>query len=118
MKQFWNEIWQFIIKNSAVLIGLSIGMTAKIAIDSRSKKLTWRQITIKVVIGFFCGYTTGMYLMSRGMEDKISWVVPLSTMAGESIILYLTMNAYKIYRFFMKKVFGMKDEDLDEKTNE
>lgn len=115
MKQFFNELWEFLIKNSALLLGLGIGMTAKIAIDSTTKKLTWRQIVIKVVIGFFCGYTAGRYLMANGMEEKISWVVPLSTMAGESVILWLTQNSWKIYRYAAKKFAGMTDNDLEDK---
>lgn len=116
MKAIWTEIWLFIVKNSALLFGLGIGMTAKIAIDSKAKRLTWKEICIKIAIGFFCGYVTGAYLINHSMENKVAWAVPLATMAGEGVLLFLTQYAGKIYRFFAKKWFGMKDEDLDEKS--
>lgn len=115
MKILWNEIWLFIVKNSALLFGLSIGMTAKIAIDSRAKRLTWKEILIKIAIGFFCGYVTGVYLINHSMENKVAWAVPLATMSGEGFLLFLTQYAGRMYRFFIKKWTGMKDEDLEDK---
>lgn len=117
MKQIGHEIWEFIIKNSALLVGLSIGMSAKIAIDSRARKLTKKEIFIKILIGFFSGYVTSAYLISHGMEDKVSWACPLATMSGESFLLFLTQNSWKIYRFIAKKWGGMKDEDFYDKDN-
>lgn len=115
LAQFFNEVIQFITKNSALLVALSIGMVAKIAIESRSRKLTKRDVFIKIVISFFVGYSVGKYLQDHGMESKITWVVPLATLAGESIVLWVMVNSNKIFSFIAKKWFGMKDEDLKDK---
>jgi hypothetical protein len=114
MKSLWTDFWLFIIANFKWIIPTTIGMGAKIAIDSRSKRLTWREILIKIVIGFFSGFVVSWYLITHGMEHTAMWASPLATMGGESIILFFTINSNKFFRFFAKKWLGMKDEDLDD----
>lgn len=115
LAQFFNEVIQFITKNSALLVALSIGMVAKIAIESRARRLTKRDVFIKIILSFFVGYLAGKYLQDHGMENKIKWVVPLATLAGESIVLWVMVNSNKIFAFIAKKWFGMKDEDLKDR---
>jgi hypothetical protein len=118
MKWTWTEIWLAIITwigvNFKWITPIIVGMSAKIAIDSRSKRLTLREIIIKIVIGFFSGFVVSWYLITHGMEHTAMWASPLATMSGESIILFLTINSTKYYKFFSKKWLGMKDKDLDE----
>lgn len=117
MKQILAQFFQFIMKNSALLVALSIGMVAKIAIDSRARKLTKRDVVIKIILSAFVGYTVGTYLQDHNMASKVVWVVPLATLAGESFILWFMVNFNKIMTFFARSVFGIKDEDLKNKNH-
>lgn len=118
MKAVLAEFWMFLLENFKWIIPTTVGMGAKLAIDSRNKRLTWRDILIKITIGFFSGFVVSWYLINHGMEKTAMWATPLATMSGESVILFLSTNSSKYYRFFSKKWLGMKDEDLDDKTNE
>lgn len=114
--KFWADFWVFLAENFKWIIPTTIGMGAKLAIDSKSKKLTRREVVIKIVIGFFSGFVVSWYLITHGMERTAMWAAPLATMGGEGVLLWLTINSPKLYRFFAKKWFGMKDEDLDNKN--
>ena len=112
MKAFWTEIWLFILANIKWIVLISVGMTARIAIDSRNKRLSFREILIKIVIGFFSGFVTSWYLYTHGMETTAMWATPLATMGGEGLIIWCSQNAPKFYKYAAKKFLGMKDEDL------
>lgn len=117
MKQILAQFFQFILKNSALLVALSIGMVAKIAIDSRARKLTKRDIFIKIILSSFVGYSVGRYLQDHNMASKVVWVVPLATLTGESLILWIMVNFNKILSYFAKMWTGMKDEDFKDKND-
>lgn len=112
LAQFFDEFVQFITKNSALLIALSIGMVGKIVIDIRIKGLTWWERVIKAILSVIFGYLVAQYLLTHDMENKISWLVPAATLIGDSFISWVMLNANRLYRYAAKRVLGMKDEDL------
>jgi len=96
LKNLLNELSEFIVKNAAFLLSLVIGVTGKLAIDSKNKKLTTKDIIIKVVLSIFVGYIVGSYLESHGMEKDMKIYVPVSTLLGESVVGWIIQNANKI----------------------
>lgn len=112
MKNFWNDFVILLAKNAALLIGVSSTMAAKIIIDSRVKKLTWKEIFGKIIIGGACGWVTCSYLLAHNMHETTKWAVPMATMIGESFLIFLTQNVYALYKFLAKKWLGMKDDDF------
>ena len=69
---FWQEVGQFFGK-AAVWVGyaiyISIGVLAKLALDSRSNKLTKKQIVIKSVLSIFAGYLAAVICEYYGYKD-------------------------------------------------
>lgn len=107
---FWDEVAEFLAKNVGLIISILMGTAVKIAIDSRSKKLSKKDIAIKVVLSFFVGYLTAVYLESHNMEDKVKFVVPIATLIGESLVIWFMQNSKKIIEAIVYSYFPRKDE--------
>jgi len=115
-ESIWEEIGQFFVKNFALIASLIMGTAAKIAIDSAVKKLSKKEIFIKVILSFFAGYTASIYMYSHGLENEAKWAVPLITLLGESIVMWVMGHSKRIiesvvYIFFPNK--GNKNNKPD-----
>lgn len=108
---FWEEIGQFFVKNSILIISLVAGTAAKIAIDSRIKRLSYKEIGIKVVLSFFAGYTASRYMNSHGLAEQANWAVPLITLLGESIVMWVMGHSKKIIESVVFVFFPSKGKD-------
>lgn len=104
MKNLLNEIAEFFIKNLALLPSLLIGVVAKLAIDSKAKKLTRKDIVIKTVLGCFVGYVVCKWLESHEREAEIKIYVPVATLLGESLVMWLIQNTGQILNALLEKV--------------
>lgn len=106
----WEEIGQFFAKNLSLLVALSAGTAAKIAIDSRMKRLSKKEIFIKVVLSFFCGYTGSIYMTTHGWTEQAKWAVPLITLLGESIVMWIMGHSRRIIETIIVSYFPAKNK--------
>ena len=98
-------IWQEILQGAEKFITwfgyISIGVFAKLAFDSRNAKLSRKSIVIKTVLSIFVGYVSIQSCVFFGYEAYIGLVGPVSTLLGESIIVYIMTNWKAItFKFF------------------
>ncbi len=91
-----QELVQGIEKAFVWLIYITVGVVAKLAFDSRSNQLTRRQIIVKSVLSIFAGYMSAVACEYFGYEKLGKLIVPVATLLGESIIVYLMTNWRKI----------------------
>lgn len=117
MKQSAIEVFiNFFSKNYEIIIGSLFGIGAKVAMDSKSRKLSVGEIIGKFLIGGACGWIWFNYCMSHQMVDTAKWSVPVMTMLGESIILLLMKNISPILRAIVMKNTGIEKEDWKDDT--
>jgi len=108
LKNIANEIGEFVVKNMALLLSLLIGITAKLAIDSKTKKLTKKDVIIKVVLSVFLGYVVGSWLESHGRGNEVKIYVPIATLMGESLVGWMIQNASRILTAMFEKYNNTK----------
>lgn len=109
---FWDEVGEFFVKNLALILSLMAGTAAKIALDSRTRRLSKRDVAIKVVLSFFVGYLGSIYMDSHGLQVQAKWGVPLITLLGESIVMWIMGNSKKIFNAALLAIFPNKDKKL------
>lgn len=85
----WEEITQGLGKILMFLAYISIGVIAKIAFDSRSNKLTWKQIGIKSILSICAGAIASVLCQKWGFEKWAMLIVPVSTLIGEGLFGYV-----------------------------
>lgn len=89
---FWHEISQFFGK-AALWVGyITLGVMAKLAFDSRTNRLSRRQIIIKAVLSIFAGYLAAVCCEAFGYSSLGKIIVPVSTLCGEGIVVYIMTN--------------------------
>lgn len=98
---FWNEMIQGMSKFLTWLAYISIGVSAKLAFDSRSAKLSKKDIVVKTVLSIFCGFIAAQICEQTGYTSYIGWISPVATLLGESIIVYVMTNWKALtFKFF------------------
>lgn len=88
----WQEIIQGLSKALVWLVYISIGVLAKLAFDSRKTQLSKKEIIVKSVLSIFCGYIAAVACEQFGYENWAKLVVPVSTLLGEGIVMYVMTN--------------------------
>jgi intracellular septation protein A len=103
MNEFATELSAFISKSSALIAAIAVGVVAKISTEILMKRklnmLQWMGI---VGISVFFGYLTAVYCSNNDMENQGKWLVPLSTLFGEKIMIYLTTH----YKSILHKIIN------------
>lgn len=100
---------------AAILIGkilmgaalITIGMLAKIAIDSNQQKLTTKQIAFKAAIMFAIGFVSFVICDVSGYYKWAAAITPIATMCGENIALWI-LNNVKTWLDKLNEYFGKK----------
>ena len=114
---FWQEIEIAFSKALGFLIWIAMGVAAKLALESRTKKLSWKEIISIVVISVFSGYLTAVILEKYGYDDWNKIIVPVSTLLGQSLMNYIMTNwerwAERLMPPFLKWLKNGKDEKKD-----
>lgn len=87
-----QEFMQFIEKGLTWLIYIAIGVMAKLAFDSRSSQLSRRQIIVKAVLSIFVGYMAAVVCEIYHYNRWAKLAVPVATLLGEGIVVYLMSN--------------------------
>lgn len=114
MKQSVFEIVvQFFSKHSEIIIGSLVGVGARIAIDSKTRRLSWLEMGGKAIIGLACGIIAYNYCKANDIGEKTKVIVPLATMLGESIIVWLMRNVNPLLRVIAARFAGVDKNELD-----
>jgi hypothetical protein len=98
---WWEEIIQAFGKGIVWFFYITIGVLAKLAFDSRNNKLTRKQIIVKSVLSIFCGYLSAVLCENFNYTQWAKIVVPVSTLLGEGIVLYIMTNWKKFVNKFL-----------------
>lgn len=115
MKQhFWTKIIDLIDQNIILIMAAIFSLGAKVAIDSKMKKLSIGEVAGKFLIGGASGFIWFNYCAAHGLLKDAAWSVPLVTMLGESIILLLMKNLSSIVKHFVTSNTGVKEKEWKE----
>lgn len=97
-----SEIGQFLGKALMAVAYIAIGVCAKLAVDSRNKDLNWKQVVIKSALSIFCGFVAFVICSNTGNTKWGGVVVPVTTLLGESLVIYVMTNWKKLaVRYFL-----------------
>jgi hypothetical protein len=105
---FFNGLAEFFSDLNNWVFGVLIGVMGKISYELYMKRtITVIQWIAVVGLSIFSGYLTSVYCANNGLESEASWAVPVSTLMGEKIFIYVMAN-YKriltdILSFFIPK---------------
>lgn len=103
MNELWNELVALISKSSTLIAAIAVGVVAKISTEILMKrKLSIIQWFGIVGISVFFGYLTAVYCANNDMDQQSKWLVPLSTLFGEKIMIYLTTH----YKSILHKIIN------------
>ena len=111
MERLKAELIEFFLKFGSWILGITIGVAAKLAFESRTKVLTNKEKIIKVIISAFVGYLAALYWDYRGWQETIKIAVPVCTLVGESAVEFLMENGKTILRAIFKKNFDIDTKD-------
>ena len=75
---------------------ISLGIAAKLAMDSKDKTLTKRDIVIKTVLSIFVGYLTAVICDIYQQNELSKLLVPVGTLMGETLTSYFMRNWKKL----------------------
>lgn len=95
------EFGQFIGKALMWLAYATIGVIGKIAFDSNTSKLTKRKILIKSILSIVVGIISGLCCEALNEPRWEKFIIPVATLLGESIILYLMTDFKDILERFL-----------------
>lgn len=109
MERLRDEFIEFLSRFGAWALWISIGVTAKLAFESRRKALTAKEKVIKVIISAFAGYMVALYWDYKGWDDTIKIAVPIGTLVGESIVEYFMENSKSIIKGILKKNIDIEE---------
>lgn len=105
---FFNGLMQFFSDLNNWVFGVLIGVMGKISYELYMKRtITVFQWIAVIGLSIFSGYLTSVYCENSGLEKEASWAVPVATLMGEKIFIYIMANYKKILTgvlgFFMPK---------------
>jgi hypothetical protein len=87
-----DEVTNFLAK-VAMWIGLmGIGIIGKIAFDSRNSMLSSREIILKSILSVVMGTMSGLACEALGHESWEKLVIPICTLLGESLLVYVMIK--------------------------
>jgi hypothetical protein len=105
---FFTYISDIISDVNSWVMGIIIGVLGKISYEIYMKRaLSVLQWVAVIGLSIFCGYQTAIYCQMHGHETESTWAVPMATLLGEKIFIYVMSNYQKIFTgilsFFMPK---------------
>jgi len=97
MESHQNELIEFITRAWAYIGSVMVGVIAKISTEVLMKrKLSFIQWLAIVGVSVFFGYLSAVWCDNRGWEEQAKYIVPLATLMGEKIMIYLSANYRRI----------------------
>jgi hypothetical protein len=98
-----TDLLDFFAKSYAFIAAIAVGVIAKISTELLMKRrLNIFQWVGIVGISVFFGYLTAVYCSNNDMENQGKWLVPLATLFGEKIMIYLTTH----YKSILQKIIN------------
>jgi hypothetical protein len=102
----YNEITESIVKASAWIASVVVGLLAKISTEVLMKrKLSFLQWMAIVGISVSFGYVTSIFCHSKGLEREGMYIVPMMTLMGEKVVIYLAANYKRILNRIIDAIF-------------
>lgn len=109
--EFVNEVVLLFGKFSTYIFGITIGLLGKLSYEIYMKRtMNFLQWTAVVGMSVFTGYVTSVYCNAQGYEAQAQFIVPLATLMGEKLFIYLIENH--------KQLLDMLLSRFKSKTNE
>jgi hypothetical protein len=105
---FFEYLGEIVSDSASWLMGIIIGILGKISYEIYMKRaLSVIQWVAVIGLSVFCGYETAIYCQLNGHASESTWAVPMATLMGEKIFIYIMTN-YKriltgILSFFIPK---------------
>jgi hypothetical protein len=94
---FFNGLTAFFSDLNNWVFGVLIGVMGKISYELYMKRtITVIQWVAVIGLSIFSGYLTSVYCVNNGLETEASWAVPMSTLMGEKVFIYVMANYKKI----------------------
>lgn len=89
------------------LFQIFLGVGAKLAIESRKRSITLRNVATSFVIACLVGYVTDSFCTSRGWDSFRGVAVPVSALISEGLVKYILENASSILDTLIRKKLGI-----------
>jgi hypothetical protein len=104
----FNYLGDVLSDSASWAMGIVIGILGKISYEIYMKRaLSIIQWIAVIGLSVFCGYQTAIYCQVNGHETESTWAVPMATLMGEKIFIYIMTNYKRILTgvlgFFMPK---------------
>jgi len=92
-----NELTEFFTRCAAWIASIIVGILAKVSTEILMKrKLSFIQWLAIVGVSVFFGYLAAVWCDSNGWVEQGKYIVPLVTLMGEKIMIYLAANYRRI----------------------
>lgn len=109
-----NELTEFFTRCAAWIASIIVGILAKVSTEIlMRRRLTFIQWLAIVGVSVFFGYLAAVWCDSNGWQNQGKYLVPLVTLMGEKIMIYLAANYGRvgdhILSIFIKKTGGGKE---------
>lgn len=105
MSEFFHDTLGLFGKFSTWIISILVGITAKISYEVYVKRtlsiLQWFAI---IGMSLISGYMMSIYCHSNGWSSQGQYLVPIATLMGEKIFIYLIEN----YKSIIAKFLNLK----------
>jgi hypothetical protein len=105
MQPTWiDDVIEHSTEQKTYVIGMSIGLLGKISYEI-FKKRTLSVVQWLAVVGMsiFAGYMVSVYCQNNGMHQSAQFLVPISTLLGEKMFIYLFTN----YKAILGGIFNL-----------
>jgi hypothetical protein len=90
--------WIKSIYEDAILLGVMIGLVGKLSYEIYIKRvLSMFQWIAVIGMSVFSGYLTSLVCISYGLTTQTQILVPLGTLLGEKVFIYIMANYKRIF---------------------
>lgn len=105
MEQNWiDDVRHYLTNERTYFIGMSIGLLGKISYEVYKKRaLSILQWLAVVGMSIFSGYMMSLYCKAHQLNEASQYLVPIGTLLGEKIFIYLFTN----YKSILTGVFNL-----------
>lgn len=94
-----------------------IGVAAKLSLESRKRKITFKYVLTSFIIACFVGYIIDKVWTSKGWIDTRGVAVAVAALLSESIIRYINDNLPSILNLLIKKKLDVDLKKEQENEN-
>lgn len=104
-----GDLIQWAISLYKWLLMILVGIVGKLSHDlSRRRRLTFYQWLGVIGVSAFVGYVVCVWCIGNGLEQQAAFIVPIATLLGEKIMIYVTDNFKNIATRVIDAIFRKK----------